>query len=711
MPAILLDSERTERLLEIRRLGTIDERLAALLAFADIASFVRTRGWLRALPAKQQLALLWPIALGQEHLFLGADELQDRDRRLSVLAERLHGIDLSYEPIGGLVGYHSTVLKLIKSRESPADVDQVRYLHPPGVDLQGPQIDQKVFWGLQALPQMAEVYPVGGAGDRLGLLDLHTGDPVPVARLPFCGMSMLAGLVRDVQGREYLYFKIFGRQLTTPIALMTSDEKDNHRQIMSLCEEARWFGRSQSSFRFCIQGPAPVITEEGDWAMEAPLQPIYKPGGHGVLWRVMDSSGIFDWLVQERREKLLVRQINNPVAGVDSGLLAFCGVGWKEGKAFGFAACQRKVGAAEGTDVLVERRNSEGVLYSITNIEYCEFAKHGIADVAENPDSAFSTFPANTNILFADLGAVREKLKECPFPGLLINMKKSIETLDREGNCREIRAGRLEATMQNIADCFVTRYSEILESGTEPQLDSFLTYNERRKTISVTKNQWIADRSMAETPEGCYYDLQANARKLLAESCQMQMPTLVSEETYLSHGPSFHVLYHPALGPLYSVICQKIKGGRMAAGSELQLEVAELLLDNLDLEGSLLITARSVLGDLLPSGYVSYSNDGGKCRLCNIRVRNRGFDPSRSVFWNNAIVRHEALQIILEEDAEFDAEGVTFEGGSTITVPAATRLVARQQGDQVVFESQKIEGPTWYWKYKVGSHSEIQLTV
>ena len=43
--------------------------------------------------------------------------------------------------------------------------------------------------------------------------------------------------------------------------------------------------------------------------------------------------------------------------------------------------------------------------------------------------------------------------------------------------------------------------------------------------------------------------------------------------TYLQQGPGFIYLFHPALGPLWDVVSQKISGGRLAPRSELVLEV------------------------------------------------------------------------------------------------------------------------------------------
>lgn len=48
---------------------------------------------------------------------------------------------------------------------------------------------------------MAEMYPLGGAGDRLGLVDAVTGEPLPVAMLQYCGRTLLEGLIRDLQVR------------------------------------------------------------------------------------------------------------------------------------------------------------------------------------------------------------------------------------------------------------------------------------------------------------------------------------------------------------------------------------------------------------------------------------------------------------------------------------------------------------------------------
>ena len=74
---------------------------------------------------------------------------------------------------------------------------------PLGPDLRenaGAFAAQAAAWGLEELPRMAEVYPLGGAGDRLGLVDEATGESLPAALLPYNGRTLIEGLLRDLAG-------------------------------------------------------------------------------------------------------------------------------------------------------------------------------------------------------------------------------------------------------------------------------------------------------------------------------------------------------------------------------------------------------------------------------------------------------------------------------------------------------------------------------
>lgn len=59
--------------------------------------------------------------------------------------------------------------------------------------------------------------------------------------------------VHNFKAREFLYYKIYGKQCITPVAIMTSAAKNNHERVTSLCKRLAWFGRGQSSFQFFEQ--------------------------------------------------------------------------------------------------------------------------------------------------------------------------------------------------------------------------------------------------------------------------------------------------------------------------------------------------------------------------------------------------------------------------------------------------------------------------
>jgi hypothetical protein len=632
---------------------------------------------------EEELVIKSLMAIGQkERIFQGTN----LERKKELLQE-LGAVERFYASIGGIIGYQAQMLKLLSL--NPDDMfSQASYTPTEGIDIsEEKKVEKEILSGIEHLPLMAEIYPLGGAADRLRLHDERTGMPLPAACLPFLGKTLLDGMIADLQAREYLYYKIFEQQLVTPVAMMTSKEKNNHAHILSICEEAGWFGRPKESFKFFCQPAVPTVNKNGDWCLQGPMQLLLKPGGHGVIWRLARDEGIFDWFFTLGRKKALVRQINNPVAGVDYGILAFTGIGCVEDKVFGFASCPRESKAAEGINVVLKTQKESGAEYVLTNVEYCDLKRLGITDHPK--------FSTNTNILFIDLKAVFDAVDHCPIPGILVNLKK-LTYRTESGQKKEEEIARLESTMQNIADFFPAKQKD--------QLRSFLTYNKRRKTISTAKREFTLGASLLETPEGCFLDVLHNNREVLLQ-CGLEVPEVRDPAHFFGHGPSFIFLYNPALGPFYSIIAQKMRGGRLGLGSELQLEIGEADIENLDVEGSLRIHADAILGHM-EKGILTYSERCGRVRLKNVKIRNKGIDLEMpNVYWKNEIARQETCQIILRGMSEFVAENVTLTGDHFIEVEDGFRVTARDQEGELVFEKTPITSPSWYWKYERSSQS------
>lgn len=337
--------------------------------------------------------------------------------------------------------------------------------------------------------------------------------------------------------------------------------------------------------------------------------------------------------------------------------------------------------------------------YCLTSIEYCDFSKFSIEDVAVEKGSQYSQFPSNTNILFADIATVKETVEQCPIPGMLVNLKK-VSFTDEEGHLHEQEVARLESTMQNLADCFEEENTWVGKT--------YLTYNHRQKTISTIKKPLQEGSSLLETPEGCLYDFLRNAHDLLSNYCRIRVPEVPSMDSYIHEGPSFLFNYLPALGPLFSIIGQKIRGGAFHLHSELKLEIAEVSIENLTLEGSLHIVAKQAIG--VQDGVLCYSDRVGAATLKNVRVQNRGYDPkAHNVYWKEDISRHELCEILIHGDGEFVARDVTLRAAMRIEVDSGCRVTAFEENGDLKLKREILGESGKRWIYHFTDEGSILL--
>lgn len=685
--------------------GSHQERENILDKHPEVVAFFKTKCGtdtiLSELSLEERYAFKLIIALEQDFLFsaLGQDK-----EALKALLKVVLETDQFYGEIGGIVGYQKELLKLLKGPKA-AKKDNVTYCSPPFIDISSDEDDNvrnMILDGIRGQEILSEIYPIGGAADRLHLKDEATGEPLPAAKLLFGGKNLLQLLLQDLQGREFLHYKLFGKKLVTPVALMTSKIKDNHQHVLRICEEAEWFGRPKDSFRVFIQPSVPTVDEEGRWcAMQNPFRLFLKPGGHGIIWKLAKENGVLEWLKGNKRKKAIVRQINNPMAGTDYGLLAFAGFGTLHNMNFGFASCPREVGTAEGVNVLVEKRQDDGHFeYTLSNLEYCNFEHYGIVDAPQRKGGKYSKFSSNTNILFVDITAIEEAVTKNPFPGTLVNLK----TVNL-GEAGTKKAARLESTMQNISDVLVEKSEEPLRHMQK----AYITYNKRRKTISVVKKVYFPSSCALETPEQCFYDHMQNQGELLNKYCEVITPKNPSFENYMKKGPAFIFLFHPALGPLYSIIAQKIHKGRLAKGSELRCEIAELELADFALSGSLIIRAENVIGAKDESGIIDLGKNLGRCTLRNVTIVNKGIDYQQSgTFWKDELKRKESLHIVLKGNSEFFAENITLKGNFYFEVEDGYRLHLFEKDGKLVAHHEPISRGI-LWKYNVTADAKIVL--
>ncbi|CAA3005149.1 UTP--glucose-1-phosphate uridylyltransferase 3, chloroplastic [Olea europaea subsp. europaea] len=688
-----------------------------------------------ALYALAEMIETWDVSDGGKRVELKGEE----KRALRSLLKTLGEVEQFYDCLGGIIGYQITVLELLAQStsegqtinwfEQKSSKYQIIDIHPPNVLDLSEDVEyasQAAIWGIEGLPDLGEICPLGGSADRLGLVDPETGECLPAAMLPYCGRTLLEGLIRDLQAREFLYFKLYGKQCITPVAIMTSSAKNNHWHITSLCERLEWFGRGRSRFLLFEQPLVPAVSaEDGEWVVTRPYVPLCKPGGHGVIWKLAYDKGVFKWFHDHGRKGATVRQVSNVVAATDMTLLALAGIGLRHRKKLGFASCQRNPGATEGINVLLEKKNLDGKwAYGLSCIEYTEFDKFGITVGPPSPNSLQAEFPANTNILYVDLPSaelIASSKDARSLPGMVLNVKKPITFVDEFGMKQSISGGRLECTMQNIADNFTNMYPSRLYKDVKDELDTFIVYNERRKvTSSAKKKRKHADKSFHQTPDGSLLDIMRNAYDLLSH-CGIKMPKVEGNEKYVNSGPPYLILLHPALGPLWEVTRQKFHGGSISTGSELQIEISEFLWRDVQLDGSLIILAENVIGSTINDErgepILQYGRRCARCKLQNVRVLNDGinWNSRDNLYWKHDVQRFEALKVILHGNAEFEATNVVIQGNHVFEVPDGytLKITAGNSGLDVQMKpigKELMDSGTWFWNYKIRGQ-RIQLSL
>lgn len=618
----------------------------------------------------------------QKQLFLKLDQIGQLqilnqipfslDHARSVLQE-LQEIDEFFSDIGGIVGYQNTLKQIV----NPYSFNKT-ILEAPYTNLDGTLSTHHnlVSMCLKQLPSLAEVYAVGGAADRL---NLKSGEVfLPAACLKIAGKTLLEYLVQDLEAKEWLYYKLYRQTLTLPIVMMTSFEKNNQAHIYQILEQHQFFYRGHEKFLIFNQPLVPMVDQKLDWQVNQNSL-FLKPGGHGAIWGLCQRHHVFEKLKEQGVKKLSIRQINNPIACVDFGHLAFLGLGFLKNADFGFFACERYAGSQEGINVLLKDKTNQ---FSLTNIEYCQLQSCGIEDVPD--EKGLSQYPANTNVLFADLDRLKELTKQHPLPGKILNYK----SFSWDGKTKEL--ARLETMMQNMADFLV-------EPKSNPQ-HVYMTRSPRGKTISPVKKQKTAQGSYAETPEACFFDFMKNASELLTD-CEIEHPKLSSIESYYKF-PEFVLTYLPALGPMFDVIAQKCKGGQIKKGSYVNWQIAEMDWKQNSVKGAV-----SIKG-LNPYGYHSsqrdFSEAVSRVVIHNCVFDNQGIDWENSGrFYQDAPYFKESFEVVLEGFSEFEARDVIFKGNYKFIVPDGHKLVVSIDSEhKLITKLSKISEPSWIYHYE-----------
>ena len=549
--------------------------------------------------------------------------IQESPSRKKII-QKLQDVDFFYKEKGGIIGYQHMILELLKTEKSFEETLAVPQIIL--VEEDSKEQHEAIQVALENLPKCCEIYVVGGAADRLGFFHSETHESLPAAAYIFLGKPLLGWLIDDLKAKELLFYKKYGKKIITPICLMTADEEKNDQKIRELLIEYNYFERPKESFIFIRQPMVPVVDPCGNWIYDNDI--LLKPSGHGALWLSGLKQDVFKNLQQQGYEYATIRQINNPLIGVDTNLMLFLGLGIKNQQSFGFFVTDKKSGRPEG--VICVKKIDNGKV--ISNVEYCNLASKQLN----------KEYPANTNLLFIKLSSLEKAIKSNPYPGSLLNFKE-------EKNC--LATARLELTMQNISEAFVdANFNEDL-----PHKEVFILKQKRNKAISPIKKLKTDDVELQETPIKASFDMMKETYSLLKDRCCFTLPSYPEKISDFMQKLPFLFVYNHVIGPFYDLISNKLKKWTIHSGAKVYLDIAELYAEDIDINGDLYIKAES------------YENS--VCHLKNVKIVNAGFVNSLDEIKSNY-----KLSIFIGKNASLKIQDSIL-SEELIEVPAETMLV------------------------------------
>ena len=132
------------------------------------------------LDAKQRYLLHVLTVLGQADRIFPSTYQEEHWPQVKSLLDNLQEVEDFYKEEGGLLGYHRLFLDLVKN-DQPSR--KKTFIQPPIIDIRK-DFSQIVQTGLQHLPEMAFAFPLGGAADRLNLIDPESHSSLPASLLP-----------------------------------------------------------------------------------------------------------------------------------------------------------------------------------------------------------------------------------------------------------------------------------------------------------------------------------------------------------------------------------------------------------------------------------------------------------------------------------------------------------------------------------------------
>mmetsp|Transcript_28099 Transcript_28099/g.59325 ORF Transcript_28099/g.59325 Transcript_28099/m.59325 type:complete len:714 (-) Transcript_28099:469-2610(-) len=590
---------------------------------------------------------------GQKHVYADWPEAGVEDEEKKMLAEQLADLDGSYP--GGLPAYLAKAKTLLKEsadgtnpfaefEASVPEGESLSYTDPHANEHTGMTFSQAEEVGLTGIGDTVFVLVAGGLGERLG----YSGIKLSLETNLLTNKSYLEIYAKYIQAMQRMaHLKTGKDHIRIPLVIMTSDDTDPLTR--KLLKDNDNFGFDEGQVTIVKQDKVAALSNgNAGLSMKSKWEVETKPHGHGDVHHLLFREGLVGKWVEEKKRHVIFLQDTNAL--VINSVLPTLGVSIEKGFHMNSICIPRLAGEAAGAIARLEHK-TDPEKSLVINVEYNQLdpllsSQGDCKGDVPDPTTGYSPYPGNANNIVIEMGAYAKTLNG-EDQGVVIefvNPKYKDET-----RTEFKKPTRLECMMQDIPKLFQK------EMGSDANIG--FTMFDRWFTFSPAKNSLdagVEDVSKGGTAPGTMSSAESdkyiqNQRKL--KFAGVDVDVTEHEDLVPVAGipvtPGPRVILCPGFAITQREVNSKISGGKITKRSSLVLEGEDLKVNNLDLDGALVIRTGHDC-DVTVDGLV---------------VRNTGYDveeipegadvPEEVAIRGYTMSKHEVMEIIINEPGKY----------------------------------------------------------
>jgi len=553
----------------------------------------------------------------QEHVYQAWPEAGVDDAKKIQLAEQLADLDESYP--GGILTYIKKAQVLLAQsaaghnpfEEYTASVPTGEILtYNPSDDVDGGMtFDEAEQLGLSEIGNSAFVLVAGGLGERLG----YSGIKLSLETNLCTNSNYLRVYVNYIQAMQRMAEQKMGKEagsVKIPLVIMTSGDTDaKTRELLAANNN---FGMEDGQIQIVTQDKVPALmNSDAALSMKGSYEVETKPHGHGDVHHLLLKHGHAEAWLKEGRKYVIFLQDTNAL--VVNGILPTLGVSIQNEFHMNSICIPRFAGEASGA-ITKLTHNTDPDKNLVINVEYNQLdpllSTQGdkLGDVADEV-TGYSPYPGNANNLVMELESYVNTLHG-EDQGVVVEFvnpkyKDSTRTDFKKPT-------RLECMMQDFPKLLQKEMGQKAKVGFT-QLERWFSFSPAKNSlesgIDSVKSGSTAPGTMSSAESDKYLQ---NQRKLAYAG--VSIPS--EGEELVSVGgipvtPGPRVILSPSFAITQSQIKEKVTGGgSISTRSSLVVDGEEVTLNNLQLDGALVIKA-------------SY---GCKVMVDGLKIQNKGWE-------------------------------------------------------------------------------------